>query len=290
MDLLSSFSIIFQLIFIEVILSIDNAAVLGMMVSVLPDHEPVPYPPRLRFLKSITQTLFGYQRTAALKVGLLGAYLGRAVMLLLAAWVTKFSILQVIGAIYLIRLAFENLARADQPGEEKVFAQLQKAAPFWMVVVQLNLADLVFSFDNVITAVSISNQFWVVMTGVAIGILIIRFAASIFTWLISKEPIFKTGAYIIVFNIGLEILLSHYFEMEFTSWQKFTISASTLISCLIYAHQKQFRFVTRPLFVWLGQGMGNLFELMEWALIPPKAAFNLVVSLAKSPFRYQFNH
>ncbi len=59
-------SIVIQLIFLEGILSIDNAAVLGAMVSVLPDDKPVPYPKPLSFLQRFTNRVLGMQQSAAL--------------------------------------------------------------------------------------------------------------------------------------------------------------------------------------------------------------------------------
>ena len=43
-NVVGAISVVVQLIFLEGILSIDNAAVLGAMVSVLPDNKPVPFP------------------------------------------------------------------------------------------------------------------------------------------------------------------------------------------------------------------------------------------------------
>lgn len=76
--------IIIQLIFLEGILSLDNAAVLGAMVAPLPDDQPIPWPAALRGLGDRLDPLLGMQRDAALKVGLLGAYVGRGIMLAIA--------------------------------------------------------------------------------------------------------------------------------------------------------------------------------------------------------------
>ena len=62
--------ILIQVIFLEGILSIDNAAVLGAMVSVLPRQEMVPWPGPLKSLGPPVHRLLGGQRSAALKVGL----------------------------------------------------------------------------------------------------------------------------------------------------------------------------------------------------------------------------
>ena len=69
--------IIFQLIFLEGVLSIDNAAVIGALVSPLPDNEPVVWPTSLQGIGNWLHPVLGNQRLAALRVGLLGAYTGR---------------------------------------------------------------------------------------------------------------------------------------------------------------------------------------------------------------------
>src|SRR3990172_8287577 len=78
--------IVLQLIYLEGILSIDNAAVIGAMVSALPKNEVIPWPPALRFLEHPVHRMLGGQRLAALKVGLLGAYVGRGSVLFIATW------------------------------------------------------------------------------------------------------------------------------------------------------------------------------------------------------------
>ena len=52
---IAAVTIIIQLIFLEGILSIDNAAVLGAMVAHLPRDEPIPWPQSLRFLTEWSQ-------------------------------------------------------------------------------------------------------------------------------------------------------------------------------------------------------------------------------------------
>jgi tellurite resistance protein TerC len=275
----STISIVIQLIFLEGILSIDNAAVLGAMVSVLPTDKAVPYPGPLKFLQGFTNRVLGMQQSAALKVGLLGAYLGRGMMLVMAAWVIRNPFLQVLGAAYLIKLAFDHLSAADQPGEEELLEQQRKAGrAFWLVVLNVELADLAFSLDNVVAAVALSDKLWVVMLGVALGIITMRFAAGIFTWLIKKEPILATAAYIVVLNIGVELLLAEFFHMHFEAWQKFIISVSTIILCVAYARVK-FLHVLAPLFHWLSEGMGNLDELVNWALRPVILLIKLIFKL-----------
>jgi tellurite resistance protein TerC len=283
-------TIVVQLIFLEGVLSIDNAAVLGALVSVLPADKPVPYPRALKPLQKVTDRVFGMQQMAALKVGLLGAYIGRGTMLVLATWIIENPILRILGAAYLIKLAFDQLSEPDEAGEtEQVRHQHLSGTAFWLVVLNVELADLAFSLDNVVAAVALSNKLWVVMLGVALGILTMRFAAGLFTWAIKREPILATAAYIVVLNIGVELLLAEFFQVHFEAWEKFLVSAAALVLCVAYA-RLSFLHVLAPVFTWLAQGMGNMDELINWALRPVVLLVKLIFGLLAKPVRTLLDH
>lgn len=164
--------IIVQLIFLEGILSIDNAAVIGALVSPLPDDQPIVWPQSLLRVGAWLYPLLGNQRLAALRVGLLGAYVGRGTMLFLTSFLIHNSWIKLVGAAYLIHLAFDNLedmVAAGVEDEEPIKPILTRA--FWPTVLTVELTDLVFSIDNVVAAVALSNKLWVVLLGVGIGII-----------------------------------------------------------------------------------------------------------------------
>jgi tellurite resistance protein TerC len=267
---------------LEGLLSLDNAAVLGAMVAILPEHQPVPYPQPLRFLQNFTNRFLGMQQAAALKAGLLMAYLGRGLMLAVAAWISLHPLLKILGAVYLLKLALEHLAQHNQPElniqvSPAADQEQKKMAAFWLVVLNVELADLAFSLDNVVVAVALSPQFWVVLFGVAIGIVMMRFAAGLFTWLIKREPILITGAYIIVFNIGMELLLAEFFRLEVAPWLKFAISIGTLLLCILYARWDYLR-VLAPLFRRIGLGIGYLNASLNWVLYLAFFLFKFIVN------------
>lgn len=264
---LNFFYIIVQVIFLEGILSIDNAAVLGALVSVLPGKDMVPWPGPLKSLGPPVHRILGGQRSAALKVGLLGAYLGRGLMLVLANFVIHNPYLKLLGAAYLIKLAFENLGEPEPGEENQTRTKRMEGKGFWSVVLAVELADLAFSLDNVVAVVALSDNLYIVMFGVFIGILTMRFAAGIFTWMILREPILKPAAYLVVFNIGAELLLDEFAGIEFSSALKFTISAGTLILFVVYAHIKPLH-ILQPVFNWVAEGMANVNELLDWLLKP----------------------
>jgi tellurite resistance protein TerC len=268
--------IVLQLIFLEGVLSIDNAAVLGAMVSHLPDDIPIDWPPALRPLGQALHWLVGNQRTAALRVGLLGAYIGRGTMLVLADLIIHSPWLRIVGALYLLKLAFDNLGRAE-PGETDAHVHPLEQKSFWSIVLAVELADLAFSLDNVVAAVAVSDKLLIVMFGVAIGILLMRFAAGWFSYWVEREPVLKTAAYVLVLNIAIELLLQDLAGVPIGDWLRFGISLATLALALIYAHVKWLHVID-PALVWLAQGFANFNEVFDWALRP-------ILALIKLPFR-----
>ena len=282
--------IVIQLIFLEGILSIDNAAVLGAMVSVLPANEPIPWPKPLRFLHNWGDRVLGGQRAAALKVGLLGAYFGRALMLFMAAFVIKNPWLRIIGALYLLQLSISHLAQHENEHDESE-SMVEKVARkgFWSVVLSVELADLAFSLDNVVVAVAISDHIYIVLLGVALGILTMRFAAQAFTLMIEREPILVPTAYILVFIISLEMLVQdigefYHMDIEIAAWQKFLISVGTLIFAVVYAHSPFLQRVLRPIlavFKVLFHALDYVFNVILW---PFRWLWQGVVHIGRSAY------
>ncbi|MEN9938558.1 MAG: hypothetical protein RLZZ387_5137 [Chloroflexota bacterium] len=267
-------TIIVQLIFLEGILSIDNAAVLGAMVAHLPDDKPIPWPGWLSFISTWADRTLGPQRQAALKVGLLGAYLGRGLMLLLAGIIIHQPWVRILGAAYLLYLAIEHFGEMYHPHEHREARRLARATGgFWATVGAIELADLAFSVDNVIAAVALSDQLWVVMLGVAIGIVLMRFAATIFTRMIMWEPALATGAYLLLVAIGTELLAEELFGVHLEEVAQFGISVAILVLTILFARVPLLRaglIVFRPVLA--------LIAAIQWLLDGLKA-------LLFAPFR-----
>ena len=228
-------SVILQLVFLEGVLSLDNAAVLVAMASLLPDDKPVPLPDFWHFLQPITNRLLGEQETAVLRIGLLFAYLGRGLLLFAAEWIRQSVLLTAVGAAYLIYLGLRSLWPSAAGGEKERSLTSKMPPSFWWMVLQVEVIDLVFSLDNVVAAVSLSPDFWVVALGVAIGIILMRFAAGVFAHLVKKEPVLETAAYLIIVALGAELLLSDFSSISLAAWQKLGISTVIIAACLLYA-------------------------------------------------------
>ena len=201
--------IILNLIIIESLLSIDNAAVLATMVMDLPQH----------------------QRAKALRYGIIGAYVFRGLCLLFAAWLIKIWWLKPLGGIYLLYLAYDYFRRKATPQheddmlvkEEKWFYKISYGVigSFWATVVAVEVMDLAFSLDNVFAAVAFTDNIWLVCIGVFIGILAMRFVAQWFVKLLERYPFLETSAFLVIGILGTKLFLSlpsHFFPH--TAWAK----------------------------------------------------------------------
>ncbi|TKC06549.1 DUF475 domain-containing protein [Pedobacter polaris] len=189
--------IILNLIVIESLLSVDNAAVLATMVMDLPKH----------------------QRDKALKYGIIGAYVFRGICLLLAAWLVTIWWLKPLGGIYLLYLAFDYFKKrnAKNNNEEEVVDKNKSwiyrstvglMGTFWATVALVEVMDLAFSIDNVFAAVAFTDNIYLIYIGVFIGILAMRFVAQAFVKLMEKFSFLETVAFIVIAVLGLKLTSS----------------------------------------------------------------------------------
>ena len=203
-DLKAAFLIILNLILIESLLSVDNAAVLATIVIDLPKE----------------------QRSKALRYGILGAYLLRGVCLFLAAWLVKIWWLKPIGGLYLLYLAFgyfkAKLAAPEEGGDDAVNKHenwvYRKTVGFfgvlWSTIIIVEIMDLAFSIDNVFAAVAFTDRTFLIYCGVFIGILAMRFVAQAFVKLMEKFTFLETVAFIVIGVLGLKLtasLFTHFY-------------------------------------------------------------------------------
>jgi len=280
--------IVLQVIVIDGILSLDNAAVLGAMAAKLPPQAPAPLAPWLR------RMLGKDQQEAALKVGLIGAYVGRSLMLFLGGIIIAFPALKVLGALYLLHLVaghfaiYEKIDRythiftflgklvssikgtsgqsETQNNTSFLSSSLQKLAisRFWQVVITVEIMDLVFSLDNVVAVLALSDHIAIIIGGVCISILIMRFAATQFLKLIQLEPLLVHAAYILILAISIELLLT-YFNLDPGELVQFMISMGIILGFIALGQ-------IRRRYGWIKPANEGGEELdSEIALEPPQA-------------------
>lgn len=170
------------LIFLEGILSVDNALVLAVLAKKLPHH----------------------QQKKALTYGLFGAFAFRLIALALVVYLVQWRWVKFVGGGYLLYIAIAHLFFPPKPPAEG-----EKVAPanFWKVVIAIELTDIAFALDSILAGVALTKKLWVVFTGGIIGIVLMRFAAAAFIRIIEKFPRLEKTAYILVLIIGVKVIV-----------------------------------------------------------------------------------
>ncbi|MBS1687140.1 MAG: DUF475 domain-containing protein [Bacteroidetes bacterium] len=195
---LASLTIILNLVLIESLLSVDNAAVIATMVLDLSKKD----------------------RAKALSYGIIGAYIFRGLCLLFATFLIQIWWLKPLGGFYLLYLfikyfidkAKHKEAEKDVKKEDSRFykAIIKVVGPFWATVLLVEVMDLAFSIDNVFAAVAFTNNIVLVWVGVFIGILAMRIVANAFVKLMERFPFLETAAFVVLGVLGFKLSASVY--------------------------------------------------------------------------------
>ncbi|PLZ60971.1 TerC family protein [Fischerella thermalis] len=171
------------LMFLEAVLSADNAIALAAIAQGLGDKK---------------------LETQALNIGLVVAYVLRITLLLTATWVQQFWQFELLGAAYLLWLVFQHFTSEE---DEEHHHHGPRFNSLWQVIPVIALTDLAFSLDSVTTAIAVSQETWLVLTGTTIGVITLRFMAGLFIrWLDEFENLEDAG-YITVALVGLRLLI-----------------------------------------------------------------------------------
>ena len=185
------------LIILEILLSADNAIALASLTKSLKNSE---------------------DRTRALNIGITISLILRIFLILLSAFLLKFLIIRILAGFYLIYLFFSNvILKGKNYSDEEIkkdYSNFNKIN-FIKVVALLSVTDLAFSIDSITTAVAISDQYILVVTGAVIGVIALRFTSEIFLRLIEYFTRLEMAGYIAILIIGSKLILNTIFVESF---------------------------------------------------------------------------
>jgi YkoY family integral membrane protein len=175
-------AIILTLVVLEGLLSADNALVLAILVRHLPP----------------------LQQKKALRYGIAGAFIFRAIGVVTATFLLHYWQFKAAGAFYLLYLPakhyIQKIKNKNNPENKKLIGP-----GFWKTILLVELTDVAFSIDSIVAAVAMSKQLWVVYTGGILGIITMRFVAGGFLKLLDRFPKLEDAAYLLVGWIGLKL-------------------------------------------------------------------------------------
>jgi predicted tellurium resistance membrane protein TerC len=182
---------------LEVVLGVDNLIFLAIMTERLPQE----------------------QRKSARRFGLTLAWMTRLMLLASAVWLTKLTnpfmtvfdfafsgrdVFLIVGGLFLLYKAVEEIRNLIVPhGMEK---SVTKSKRFSFVIVQIALLDIVFSLDSVLTAIGLTQQYWIMALAITIAIIAMIFASEPLTTFIERHPTIKMLALAFLLMIGAVLI------------------------------------------------------------------------------------
>lgn len=199
------------LFFLELVLGIDNLVFVSLAASALP--------PR--------------QQPKARNFGLVLALCTRLLLLASINWVASFTeplfsvgILAIsgrdiflgIGGLFLMAKGtleiHEEFDRIDAVMKGLQHKKQHKVAKnFISVIIQIGLLDIVFSIDSVITAVGMTQQYWVMATAIILAVIFMLYANHPLSKFINENPSIKMLAISFIIMVGM-ILVANSLHFE----------------------------------------------------------------------------
>jgi YkoY family integral membrane protein len=179
---IDAFFVLIILVGLEAVLSADNAIALASISSGLPE-------PKLQ--------------QQALNYGLLIAFVLRMVLILTAIWVIKYKVFELLGALYLLWLVYQHFWSGNDEEGESGGSRFNSV---WQAIPMIAFTDLAFSLDSVTTAIAVSDEVWLVLTGATVGIIALRFTAELFIRWLEEFLHLEDAGYITVGLVGLRLL------------------------------------------------------------------------------------
>jgi YjbE family integral membrane protein len=156
---------VLQIIWINIILSGDNAVVIALACRGLPAN----------------RQRMGMVLGAGVAVGL------RIVFTVAVVYLLSTPFLKIAGALLLLWIAVKLLVEDEEDQEGKI-AETDR---LWHAVRTIAIADMVMSLDNVLAIAAVAkDSIWLLILGLAISIPLIVAGAALIMMLLSRFPIF----------------------------------------------------------------------------------------------------
>lgn len=175
----------------------------------------------LVFLSILSQKLPRNQQAKARRIGLTLAWVMRLILLASALWLSKLvaplftistltisgrDLFLFFGGLFLLAKATQEIHHELEPVRNKAPKLKSKSSLFWWVIAQIALLDIVFSLDSVLTAIGLSQLFWVMATAITIAIIVMIFVSEPISIFIEHHPSIRMLALSFLILIGMVLV------------------------------------------------------------------------------------
>ena len=217
----ADFLTIALLVVLEALLSVDNAMVLAVLVLGLPQP----------------------QQRKALRYGILGAFIFRAIATALAIYLIRLWWVKLVGGGYLLYLVFQHFGGGESAEERrtpKPASSWLGMTPFWSTTVKVELTDIVFAIDSILVGVAMSSKEWVVIVGGCLGIATMRLLIGQLLTLVERYPPLVDGAFVIITWVAVKLLVEFLhtaglIAFQIPTWISLTLIVVIFLAALAYS-------------------------------------------------------
>ncbi len=114
------------------------------------------------------------------------------------------SVIVLLGGVFIIYTATREIMHmmsTHEPGQEE-----RGARPVWQVVLWIVAMNLVFSFDSILSAIALSDVFWVMATAIVLGGAMMIWLADRVAEFLKKNRMYEVLGLFILFVVGIMLL------------------------------------------------------------------------------------
>lgn len=114
------------------------------------------------------------------------------------------SVIVLLGGIFIIYTATREIMHmmsVEDPGQQE-----RGARPVWLVVMWIVAMNVVFSFDSILSAIALTDVFWVMATAIALGGVLMIWLADRVAEFLRKNRMYEVLGLFILFVVGIMLL------------------------------------------------------------------------------------
>jgi predicted tellurium resistance membrane protein TerC len=197
-------------VFIDILLSLTTLTILEVVLGI----------DNLVFLTIISQKLPKHQQRKARQIGLTLAWVTRLILLASAVWITKLTtplisvfslslsgrdLFLLAGGIFLLAKATQEIHSELEPVDGHTPRNI-RVSQFSMAIAQIAILDIIFSLDSVLTAIGLTQRFWLMATSITIAIISMIFASEPLSKFVERHPTIKMLALSFLILIGMVLI------------------------------------------------------------------------------------
>ena len=209
---------------LEIVLGVDNIIFISILAGKLPEH----------------------QRARARRLGLMGAFVSRVLLLLSIAWVVRLTaplftvlgvdvsgrgLILILGGLFLIGKATHEIHEKFE-GDEAAETAARAARSLAAVVAQIMVIDIVFSLDSVITAVGMVDEVAIMIAANVVALGIMLFASGPISDFVDRHPTVKMLALSFLVLIGTNLVAEGIGQHIPKGYTYFAMAFSVLVEML----------------------------------------------------------